>query len=80
MTDLQQSQTCPYCGHECEDYESVWDYEASEEVTCEACEKVYVVKPQYTFEGFLIEEQCDQCGEWTDDGYKLCECGEGDKD
>lgn len=53
----------PYCNDEVEDCRSVWDYEADEEVTCDSYEKVYVVKPQYKFEGWLIEEQCQQCEE-----------------
>lgn len=76
MAELLKTQTCPYCNDEVEDCRSIWDYEADEEVTCDSCGKVYVVKPQYKFEGWLIEEQCQQCGEWTDDGYKMCDCGE----
>lgn len=76
MTDLAKNQTCPYCKHEVEDCRAVWDYEADEEVICVFCEKIYVVKPQYTFEGWLIEEQCPSCKEFTEDGYKQCNCGE----
>ena len=74
MAELLDEQVCPYCEHVVEDHQSVWEDE--EEVTCDSCEKVYISKPQYKFEGWLIEKQCEQCGEWTDEGYKLCDCGE----
>ncbi len=76
MYGVMKGQICPYCKHEVENYESVWDFEAEEEVECDHCNKVYVVKPQYKFEGWLIEEQCEGCGEWTEDGMKLCDCEE----
>ena len=76
MPELLRKQTCPYCQIELEDYESVWEYEADEEIECDSCHGTYVVKPQYQFEGFLIEKQCEECKEWTEDGYKLCDCGE----
>lgn len=49
MDELLDSQVCPYCEHEVEDHQPVWDYEAVEEVKCDSCDKTYVVKPQYTF-------------------------------
>lgn len=74
MAELLDEQVCPYCEHIVEDSQSVW--EGEEEVTCDSCRKVYVSKPQFKFQGWLIEKQCEQCGEWTDEGYKLCDCGE----
>lgn len=76
MEELLKTQTCPYCSHEVEEYYSVWGYEADEEVECDSCKKVYVVKPQYEFEGWKIEKQCEHCGEFTEDGYELCDCNE----
>lgn len=74
MEELLKVQTCPYCGGEEEDCHAVWGEGAEEEVSCNLCNRFYVVKPQYSFEGFLIESQCEQCGDWTDEGYKLCDC------
>lgn len=80
MDELLKTQTCPYCGDETEDCHAVWDEGAAEEVTCDNCNRDYVVKPQYRFEGFLIEKQCKGCGEWSDDGYVLCDCNEEESD
>jgi hypothetical protein len=74
MTELLKNQTCPYCGGEVEDCHAVWEENASEEIKCDSCRKTYVVKPQFKFEGFLIEKQCEKCGEWSDDGMVLCDC------
>lgn len=74
MSEILDAQVCPYCDFEAEDYQSIWEDE--EEVSCSHCDKVYISKPQYKFEGWLIESQCDKCGEFTEDGYKLCDCGE----
>lgn len=78
MDELLDEQVCPYCGHVVEDHLSNWD-EEEEEVTCSKCDKEYKVKSVYQFEGFQMEKKCDKCGEWTEDGYKLCECGEGEQ-
>lgn len=75
MPELLSEQVCPYCENEVEDHQSNWSDE-EEEVTCNGCNKKYTVKAVFKFEGFQIEKQCEQCGEWTEDGYKLCDCGE----
>lgn len=76
MYPLPREQQCPYCDSTVEPCHSVWDYEAEEEVECDMCSRTYVVKPQYQFEGFLIEKQCPKCEEWTEDGYPMCDCEE----
>ncbi|UFU00351.1 hypothetical protein KO561_05220 [Radiobacillus kanasensis] len=78
MSGTIKAQTCPYCHQEVEDYEANWEFESEEEVECDNCHKTYVSKPQYIFDGWLIEKQCEQCGEWTDDGMVLCDCEDED--
>lgn len=73
MNELTLEQICPYCDHTVEDSQSNWS-EDEEIVTCSNCEKEYAVSAVYDFEGFKIERKCETCGEWTDDGYKLCDC------
>lgn len=76
MSILFKEQTCPYCEATVEDHESVWEHEAAEEVTCDSCEKVYIAKPQYIFTGWEIEQQCEKCKDWIDEGYMSCDCEE----
>lgn len=75
MEDLQDEQTCPYCKHVVEDYQSNWEEDA-EEVTCSKCDKIYTVRAVFQFEGFQMEKQCETCGKWSEDGMALCDCEE----
>ncbi|WP_100406250.1 hypothetical protein [Bacillus solitudinis] len=77
MDELLDEQVCPYCEHVVEDHQSNWEDE-EEEITCDRCDKEYTVKAVYQFKGFQIEKQCEQCGEWTDDGMALCDCEDKD--
>ncbi|WP_342511946.1 hypothetical protein MKY34_15085 [Sporosarcina sp. FSL K6-1522] len=76
MSEILDAQTCPYCNHAVEDHQSFWTEGEEDEVSCNRCNKIYISKPQYKFEGWKIEKQCDKCGEFTDDGYAMCDCGE----
>lgn len=76
MEEIQYAQVCPYCDYEVEDHQSVWTQGEEEEVVCSNCERVYISKPQYTFEGWRIEKKCEKCGDFTDDGCKTCDCDE----
>ena len=75
MDELSLDQVCPYCDYVVLDSQSNWS-EDEEDVTCSNCDREYTVKAVYRFEGFQIEKQCDKCGEFTEDGHKLCDCGE----
>lgn len=74
MNELLNKQICPYCEYEVEEHLSAWEYESEEEVECSNCEKVYISKPQYQFEGWMIEKRCEICEEFTEDGYTMCDC------
>jgi hypothetical protein len=75
MNELLDEQVCPYCEHVVEDCHSNWD-EDTEEVTCDRCNKDYMVNAVYKFKGFQIEKQCEECGDYTDEGMFLCDCEE----
>ncbi|GEK34843.1 hypothetical protein [Kurthia sibirica] len=72
---LHDEQVCPYCEYVVEQHEANYDQD-EEEITCINCDKVYVSKPQWKLEGWIIEKQCETCGKWTDEGYTPCECDE----
>lgn len=76
MTEITESQTCPYCQSVIEDCHAEWEYESENEVKCDSCDKVYISKPQYSFEGWRVEKTCDTCDEWTDNGVYTCECND----
>lgn len=68
MSDLLKTQTCPYCDHEVEDHLAEWEQE-THYVDCNSCGKEYVVEPQYKFEGFKVQKQCETCGELEEECY-----------
>lgn len=71
---MNQTDHCPYCGYI--DEECYWNYEldSEEEKRCDRCKRDYISKPQYLIEGWIIEKQCQECGEWSDDEMMLCDC------
>jgi hypothetical protein len=68
-----KNQSCPHCSMPVEDNNAEWE-EGSHEIECDSCEKIYIVEPVYTFEGFRLLKVCHACGET--EIYCCCEMEE----